>query len=82
MDKAVREIGFHASKYYWHDLAAGPKVRMVEWWTRISRSGVVGDPTLATAEKGKLWFEAAVEALVEFVREFRAFELRPKTDLH
>jgi creatinine amidohydrolase/Fe(II)-dependent formamide hydrolase-like protein len=55
---------------------------MVEWWTRISKSGVVGDPTLATAEKGKLWFDAAVGALVEFVREFRAFELRPKTDLH
>lgn len=82
MDKAVREIGFHSSRYYWHDLAAGPKVRMVEWWTRISKSGVVGDPTLATAEKGKLWFQAAADALVEFVREFRSFELRPKTDLH
>ncbi len=82
MDQAVKEIGFHKSKYYWHDLAGGPPVRMVDWWSRISRSGTIGDPTLATREKGKLWFEATVAAMIEFVREFRAFEVRPKLDLH
>src|SRR5260370_33999424 len=82
MDKAEKEIGFHKSKYYWHDLAGGPPVRMVEWWSRISQSGTIGDPTLATREKGKLWFEATVEAMIEFVREFRAFEVRPRLDLH
>jgi creatinine amidohydrolase/Fe(II)-dependent formamide hydrolase-like protein len=55
---------------------------MVEWWTRISKSGVIGDPTVATPEKGKLWFEATVTNLIEFIREFRGFEVRPKTDLH
>ncbi len=82
MDKAEKEIGFHKSKYYWHDLGGGPAVRMVEWWTRISNSGVIGDPTVATSEKGRLWYEAAVANLIEFIREFRAFELRPKIDLH
>ena len=82
MAKARKEIGFQKSKYYWHDLAGGPKVRMMDWWTRFSKTGVVGDPTVATAEKGEFWFEAAVENLIEFVREFRAFEVRPKTDLH
>ncbi|MBK9167446.1 MAG: creatininase family protein [Bryobacterales bacterium] len=82
MDKAVKEIDFPKSKYYWHDLAAGPPVRMVEWWTRISKSGVIGDATIATKEKGKLWYDATINNLIEFVREFRAFEVREKVDLH
>lgn len=82
MDKAEKEIGFHPSKYYWHDLGGGPPVRMVEWWTRISKSGVVGDPTLATKEKGKLWYDATIANLIEFIREFRSFEVRPKLDHH
>ncbi|MCP5117198.1 MAG: creatininase family protein, partial [bacterium] len=82
MDKAVKEIGFEKSKFYWHDLAGGPKVRMMDWWTRFSKSGVVGDATLGTAEKGKIWFEASVDALIEFVREYRSFEVKPKEDLH
>jgi creatinine amidohydrolase len=55
---------------------------MVEWWTRISKSGVIGDPTIATKEKGKIWFEAAVQNLIEFIREFRGFEVREKYDHH
>jgi len=82
MNQAVREIDFHKSKYYWHDLGGGPPVRMVEWWTRISKSGVIGDPTVATSEKGKLWFEATVTNLIEFIREFRSFEVREKHDHH
>ena len=82
MDKAEKEIGFHPSKYYWHDLGGGPPVRMVEWWSRISQSGTIGDPTVATRDKGKRWFEATVAAMIEFIREFRAFEVRPKKDMH
>jgi creatinine amidohydrolase len=82
MGKAEKEIGFHPSKYYWHDLAGGSPVRMQEWWSRISLTGTIGDPTLATAAKGQLWFEATVTNFIEFVREFRAFEIRPKLDLH
>ena len=82
MDKAEKEIDFHKSKYTWHDLAGGPPVRLVEWWSRISQSGTIGDPTLATREKGHLWFDATVAALVEFVREFRSFPIRPKADFH
>jgi creatinine amidohydrolase len=82
MEKAEKEIGFHSSKYYWHDLAGGGPVGMVEWWTRISKSGVIGDPTLATRENGKLWFEATVQNLIEFIREFHGFEVRSKVDLH
>jgi creatinine amidohydrolase len=82
MDKARKEIAFHKSKYYWHDLAGGSPVRLMEWWSRISQTGVIGDPTLATREKGKLWFDATVKNLIEFIREFRAMEIRAKVDKH
>src|SRR5262249_20751535 len=66
MAKADKNFGFHKSKYHWHDLASGPPVRMQEWWSRISESGTMGDATIATADKGKVWFEAAVNAFIEF----------------
>ena len=37
---------------------------------------------LATRDKGKVWFEATVTNLVEFIREFRGFEVREKRDHH
>ena len=82
MDQAEQDIHFHRSKYYWHDLGGGSPVRMVEWWSRISQTGVIGDPALATAENGKLWFERTVENLIEFIAEFQKFEIREKRDLH
>ncbi|MBI3666862.1 MAG: creatininase family protein, partial [Acidobacteria bacterium] len=43
---------------------------------------VVGDPTLATAEKGKKIFDAVVAALVELVREFRKRPRGERVDWH
>ena len=43
---------------------------------------LIGDPTLATREKGKLWFDATVKNLIEFIREFWAMEIRAKVDKH
>ena len=55
---------------------------MVPWWSQLTRSGVIGDPTLASADKGRFWFEAEVERLMQFCREFRALELPPRSDRH
>jgi creatinine amidohydrolase len=85
MDQARRDIHFHKegqSKFYWHDLAKASPLKMVDWWSRLSETGAIGDPTLATAEKGRRWFEACVERLIELVREFRTFEVRPRVDHH
>jgi creatinine amidohydrolase/Fe(II)-dependent formamide hydrolase-like protein len=54
----------------------------MDHWTRFSRSGVVGDPTLATAEKGSAIFDAVVAALVELVREFKTRTRGERQDLH
>jgi creatinine amidohydrolase len=82
MSKAVKEIPPPRTSFNWNDLGKGSPVKMVPWWSQLTRSGVIGDPTLATAEKGKFWFEAEVERLIQFCREFRALELPPRSDRH
>jgi creatinine amidohydrolase len=73
MSKAVREIGHRPTKNYWTDLVAGdgPLV-MMEHWSALSESGVMGDPTKATAEKGARLLDAAAGGIVELIDEMRA----------
>lgn len=59
-----------------------PRTVFMDWWSRISKTGTVGDPTLATAEKGKIVFEAAATELVKLVREFRNWTGMPRRDMH
>jgi len=82
MEKAEKDMNLPPSKFIWLDLMQGPPVLYMDHWTRFSRSGVVGDPTLATAEKGKVIFEAVVAALVELAREFKARPRGERVDLH
>ena len=69
MAKAVDEQGYPAGENarleWWAD---GP-LRLMPWWSSFSRTGVQGTPTVATAEKGKAFLEAAVAECVEYVRE-------------
>lgn len=55
MDLAVREYPPQSVDYEASNLPMGA----------LSKSGVFGDPTVATAEKGERWFEACVERIVE-----------------
>ena len=71
MDKAVREMAFCQTPYTFFDLVLRPPVLLRTAWDRNSRSGVVGDPTLATREKGEKLVDAAVAGLAEFLRLFR-----------
>jgi len=82
MDKAVKEIGLPESKFIWRDLVDRPPVQIMEHWTRFSKSGVSGDPTVATAEKGRQIFEAVVNGFVELVREFRSRPSGERVDYH
>jgi creatinine amidohydrolase/Fe(II)-dependent formamide hydrolase-like protein len=54
--------------FIWNDLTDPGPIRMMDYWTRFSKSGVNDDPTLATAEKGKIIFEAVVSNFVKFAR--------------
>ena len=70
------------SEFIWLDLIQGPPVLLMDHWSRFSKSGVSGDPTLATAEKGEIIFEAVVNAFIRLVREFKMRERGERTDHH
>jgi creatinine amidohydrolase/Fe(II)-dependent formamide hydrolase-like protein len=40
-------------------------------WSALSASGVTGDATLATAEKGGRWLARAQEEIAQFICEVR-----------
>ena len=82
MDKAVKDMNLPPSKFIWLDLMQGSPVLYMDHWTRFSRSGVVGDPTLATAQKGKMIFDAVVAGLLALVREFKSRHRGDRQDLH
>ena len=82
MEKAVREIGMPQSEFIWMDLMDSSPVRLMDEWTRFSKTGTYGDPTIATAEKGRPIFEAVVEAFVRLAREFKNRPRGERTDYH
>jgi creatinine amidohydrolase len=82
MDHAVREMGQLKLGYFNWDHPESSVLSWQDWWSRMSESGVCGDPTVATAEFGQALFEQTVESFVRFVREFRSIPLRPRRDLH
>jgi creatinine amidohydrolase len=82
MDKAVRELGQIKLDYFNWDYPEPSVLSWQDWWSRMSESGVCGDPTVATAEFGQALFERTVDNFVRFVREFRTIPLRPRRDLH
>ncbi|MCB1018933.1 MAG: creatininase family protein [Acidobacteria bacterium] len=82
MDKAVKDIGMPESEFIWMDLMHGSPVRLMDEWTRFSKSGVYGDATIATAEKGEKFFEGAVDGFVRLVKEFKKRPRGERTDYH
>ena len=86
MDKATNEasplpVGFQA------DLISGKArdsyhANLMPYWSSLTESGVLGDAKEATQEKGEKWLQAAVEGLVELIREFRAVPIRARQDHH
>jgi creatinine amidohydrolase len=57
-------------------------VRFNDYWGRWTKVGVHGDPTKATAEKGRIVFEAVVSKLIDFVEEWRAWPVAERSDQH
>jgi creatinine amidohydrolase len=89
MSQAVADLSFRRSPHVWGDLAgrrptpdSKPPLVMFEHFSTGSISGVRGDPTRATAEKGRLLLDAAARELAEIVTELRAREIVPPTDHH
>ena len=71
MSKAVEEIPPIMSKFTWSDLASASPVYIRARFDKLSKSGVMGNPLVASAEKGKIWVEGAIERLAEFMESFK-----------
>lgn len=81
-EKIQKEIALPPSRFVWHDLTDPSPVQMMEWWSTFSHTGVLGDPTLATPEKGERLFTALMERMIGLVREMHARKIRDRRDLH
>lgn len=86
MDKAVDERSPLPASFQ-TDLNLGKRAdgsiaTLMPYWSTMSESGVRGDATKATREKGEQFLEGAIEGLIELVRELKATEIRPRVDKH
>jgi creatinine amidohydrolase len=81
MDKAVAGHDVMGT-YVSSDSTANYPVRFSDIWGRWTTTGVHGDPTMATAEKGQAVFEAVVTRLIAFVDEWRAWPIGERHDQH
>ena len=70
MDLARDERSYPEGQHAWLDWSDG-SLKIMPWWSSFSRTGVLGQPTLATPEKGKALLEAAVSECVAYIREIR-----------
>ena len=73
MDKANKAVVNFSSRYLNFTSS-----RSVPWYAhtkKISESGVIGDPTKATAEKGKKIWEIMIAQLVAFVEDLKIMTL-------
>ena len=68
MARAVDERGYPAGTHAFMDWSDGP-LKLMPWWSSFSATGVQGDATKATAEKGEALLAEAVRECVGFVRE-------------
>ena len=64
------------------DSTSNYKVRFSDIWGRWTRTGVHGDPRTASAEKGKVIFEAAVTGLAQVVAEWKDWPIEERSDQH
>ena len=82
MDKAERDMGQIKLKYFNWDYPEPTAFSWLGFWSSMSKNGVCGDASAATAEFGKLTFEATVTNFLELVREFRSIQIRDRIDHH
>ncbi len=83
MDKAVKEIDYpkDIGADFYMDWADG-SLKYMPWWSEISWSGVQGDPTVASAETGKILLEQAVNEAMKRVNVIQHIERGKRVDRH
>jgi len=90
MRKAVRDWNLPQSRFIRYGVEPGDTsfavtgggVQFMDWWSRMSKTGILGDPTKASAEKGKRVLDIYAKKLSEFVQEFRRRQIVTRKDYH
>ncbi|MDQ3694462.1 MAG: creatininase family protein [Chloroflexota bacterium] len=89
MSQAVAEMERYPTTSIpaWTDLVAGrpaeaSAIAWMPYWSTFSQTGVRGDATKATADKGDQILTAAAEGLAELVKELRRLTIAPRVDHH
>jgi creatinine amidohydrolase len=54
----------------------------IEPFSKWTKSGIIGDATLANANKGEKWINAAAEHLAELIRQYKARPITERIDHH
>ncbi len=60
----------------------GSAAKLIPYWSSQTATGVLGDATKATLEKGEKFLEAGIEGLIELIRELRDTPVPPRHDQH
>lgn len=81
MERAVREIP-DWNENVWNDWPGGGPLSYWPYWSGFSESGVMGDPTVATVEKGQVFLDRAQEEASEFISEVALRPRAPGSDHH
>jgi creatinine amidohydrolase len=89
MDRAVRDVTYHRGPYFHNTDLAGETdpdhstaATMMPYWSTVSETGVRGDASVATAEKGERFLAAAAEGLNALLDGFNEYPLREIEDKH
>jgi creatinine amidohydrolase len=81
MDKAVKEIP-EWNENVFNDWPAGGPLSFWPHWSAFTESGVMGDATVATADKGERFLEAAHDEVARFIDEVARRPHAPGRDHH
>jgi len=84
LEKAASQIVHDpGSRFFNLDLArGGGKAMLMRWWSEVSPDGTMGDPTVADAETGQKFLQAAIEETAALVREIRTLPVLERKDHH
>lgn len=78
VDEIAAERG--GPRWLYPTVSGDSPVRFMNWWSRMSQTGVNGTPSRATAAKGRVMIETTIDRLVEVARDFRDMEVAERTD--
>jgi len=81
MDKAVSEIPASYTEHVWMDWSDGP-LGFTPHWSALTESGVTGDATAGTVEKGEALLAQAHKEVAEYIGEVCRRPKNPGRDHH